>query len=274
MNRFPVISLITVEMKTRVWRFNEITHGAVFTVRLNSRKAEGPASRPRSSSACSQQAFCSTGTWRWFCSAASPRSAWWWSWATSCRPPPTSSWRTAACGPSVWEVSVCTHNRDTTATVTVEFHLQFWLKDFWSSRSCQELSIFSVMSTPPPGGSAVIRKPLNSHKQRSRLQRSHASLVVLWKSSSLTEEWNQNACSSWQILAVTSTLWTWSDAVVLQTFPHLCRSRMTSGYLRWRAPTGWTTSGKASAASSNQSRRLTNKHRRLTDVRQLREMNH
>lgn len=33
----------------------------------------------------------------------------------------------------------------------------------------------------------------------------------------------------------------------LQTFPHLCLSPTISGYRRWRAPTGWTTSGNASS---------------------------
>lgn len=48
----------------------------------------------------------SLGTWRWSCLVASPLCVWWWSWAKSCPRLPTSSWLTAACVPSVWEVGI------------------------------------------------------------------------------------------------------------------------------------------------------------------------
>lgn len=49
---------------------------------------------------------CSVGTWRWSCLVASPLCVWWWSWARSCPHLPISSWHTAACVHSVWEVGI------------------------------------------------------------------------------------------------------------------------------------------------------------------------
>lgn len=47
------------------------------------------------------------GTWRWSCLAASRPCVWWWSWGRSCPRLQTSSWLTAACALSVWEVGRC-----------------------------------------------------------------------------------------------------------------------------------------------------------------------
>ena len=45
------------------------------------------------------------GTWRPSSSVANLICAWWWSWATSCPPLPTSSWHTGVCARSAWEVT-------------------------------------------------------------------------------------------------------------------------------------------------------------------------
>lgn len=73
----------------------------------------------RCSSVLTAALCCSAGTWRWSCLVASPLCVWWWSWPRSCPHLPTSSWHTAACVPSVWEV-VIRHEHTSTHATTPE----------------------------------------------------------------------------------------------------------------------------------------------------------
>lgn len=71
----------------------------------------------------------SIGTSRWSCLVASPLSVWLWSWARSFPHLLISSWHTAACVHSVWEVGIrhaCTHKIEWSTHI---FHrLCFFLK--------------------------------------------------------------------------------------------------------------------------------------------------